>query len=214
MNFFQLQESGPPVCTLSPNDSTAWLREKRQWLNAGDRLAHFADAGPADGTVHEDGLDWYDFLGCLTGNPYFVCSERVVAHCRSLSGIHFYPVEITRCWNKKLKRKEKPLYFWGHFTGRVSVRVLDPSRQEFPRDEKTGEYEFPNVYTKRIYELNLDPSLDFFLMKNVNTAYRFVSERFVRLAEQHRWTNVAFHALTEGNLLDTTIYRPIISFSK
>lgn len=214
MNFFQLITLDPPVCTVSPNDSSAWLREKRQWPNRGDQLAHFADAGPAEGTVHEDGQAWHDFLGDLAGSPYFVCSERVVTACRSLHGIHFYPVEITRCWNKKLQRKERPQYSWGHFMGRVSVRVLNPSRQEFPRHTETGEYQFPNVYTQRIYELNLESAPDFFLMGNVNTSYRFVSERFLGLAEQHRWTNVAFHPLSEGNLLDTTIYRPIISFPR
>lgn len=211
MNFYQLTVFGPPVCHLSPNDAVPLLRDKRKWPNAWERLAHYADAGPVEGTVDDDGRDWHDILGCGAGQACFVFSERVVAHCRSLSGVHFRPVEIKQCWNKKLQRKERPEYLWSHVTGRVPVRILDSSRQELPRNEETGQYNV-RVYPPPIYELKLDPALDFFLMGNVNTGFCFVSERFVKLAEQHRWTNVAFHALTEGNLLDMTIYHPIISF--
>ena len=170
-----ISEEKCPACAAairqkSPSNAHIWVGSGRRWadvLSSIDRLL-----------LHERIV------------------EMITAH--NFTGFQAYPVKIERIEGKALAATIPPQYYLIEITGTVDI---DPDEI----DDVGGSicpicfYRHPgedNPYRwspkRRVPRLETWDGGDFAMTRNLRTAHKYCSKRFIDLASQQKWTNFVF----------------------
>ncbi len=147
--------------------------------------------------VGSSGTRWTDVLSNIDG---LIVSRRVVEalETNGLSGFSAHPVKIEKIESKKLSSLLPPQYFLLDIHGRFEIEqnqlddeggsVCPACNYRTPSENNSYRWKVKRLVPK----LDTWDGSDLALTSNLRNATKYCSKRFVKLANQHKWTNFIF----------------------
>ena len=159
--------------------------------------------------VGSGGTKWTDVLANIDG---LLLHERAVDIITrdGLTGFRAHPVAIEKVESKDLSGQPAPRYYLIEITGTADI---DPNEVDdeggsicpvcfcrTPKDDNPYRWAPKRLVPK----LATWDGSDFVRLRNLRTARKFCSKRFIDLASKHQWTNFRFGETLPGICLSAT----------
>jgi hypothetical protein len=191
LNFFEISGYGNPQAILFQN----WV-DRQKCPACGSQMSQKSPEN-AKVWVGSSGTKWKDILTNIDG---LLFHERVVEviTAEGLEGFRAHPIEIEKIESKKMSTQHVPQYYFIEIKGKIDVDLDEIDEQGgsvcplcFTRNpSKDSLYRWS---PKRLLPMieTWDGS-DFLKVRNLASAHKYCSKRFVDLASRNKWTNFKF----------------------
>jgi hypothetical protein len=157
---------------------------------------------PASGAVsyiiQGTGKRWLDFIADTGRLSILLCKREIAEDIKKfgITGVEFYPANLYKIWSKTMAGVQPvPEYVWGRIVGEAKFDVRLDNGKPYPLHGSFDHYHLGDVMGAKRLHLEKDnwDGTDLFRPTNVIGHYRFCSQRFVDLCQEHKWENIWFH---------------------